>query len=71
MNKNTSNKALILFGIVVFPVLAILNYFFLYNSDFKTSLTQAGITSVLVLIVFVVKIKLDRKQDNKFKSKQL
>ena len=66
--KNISNKGLLVFIIVFFPVMTVINYFFLYDSDINQSLLHSVLSTLIGLLIFVVKRKWDRKQANDFKK---
>lgn len=66
MNKNIRNKGLILIILVLFIVMTVLNYFFLYELNSIKSLVQSAVFSSILLLIFTVKRKWNKKQDNVF-----
>ena len=66
--KNISNKGLLVFIAVFFPVMTVLNYFFLHDSNIYESLLHSGLSTLIVLLIFIVKRRWDKKQDNDFNT---
>jgi hypothetical protein len=66
MNKNIRNKGLILIILILFIVMTVLNYFFLYELNSIKSLVQSAVFSSILLSIFTVKRKWNKKQDNVF-----
>jgi hypothetical protein len=64
MNKNIRNKGLILIILVLFIVMTVLNYFFLYELNSIQSLVQSAVFSSILLLIFTVKRKWNKKQVN-------
>ena len=68
MSKNMTNKGLLLFVVIFFIVMSFGCYIFLYDEDLIQTISVSTISSLVVLLIFVVKRKWDRKQENEFKK---
>lgn len=68
MSRNITNKGFFLFIIIFFILTSIGNYFFLYERDIFTSISVSAFSSILILLIFIVKRKWDRKQESEFKK---
>jgi len=68
MSKTITNKGLLFFIVIFFVLSSIGNYCFLYKGDIFTSISVSAFSSILVLLIFIVKRKWDRKQESEFKK---
>ena len=68
MSKTITNKGLLFFIVIFFVLSSIGNYCFLYEGDIFTSISISAFSSILVLSIFIVKRKWDRKQESEFKK---